>query len=318
MDAGAQGVEFAEACGYVLEERQRFWSALPAERRKRLVADFTKRMQAAHVSIEQVKAAAQSLGVEVSGYKDAAQTLAGFEVWDWMVIDWAGPRWLHNPETKPDWATRAKDQENEEEENSSTEEGKPYETLTLKNLKTMRKRKGAPRWTQKLAKIITGAWEGEETEPPKIQAEELWKVMLRCDTQGKDHLKKKHKEDKRKEKRKEKKAKKKEQKKKKKGKKSSSRDSSSSDSSSDSSTSTSSSSSSSSSSTDRRASRSSKGSTPAPRKGPSFKVINGSRHFLDRAGNWINCTKPPATACKFCNSHHWYWEAAEHGCTGGR
>ena len=38
--------------------------------------------------------------------------------------------------------------------------------------------------------------------------------MLRCDTQGKDHLKKKHKEDKRKEKRKEKKAKKKEQKKK--------------------------------------------------------------------------------------------------------
>ena len=156
-------MEFAEACGYVLEEHHRFWSALPAERRKRLVADFTKRMQAARVSIEQVQAAAQSLGVEVSGYKDAAQTLAGFEVWDWMVIDWARPRWLHNPETRPDWATRAKTQGTEEAGNSSTEEGKPYETLTLKNLKTMRKRKGAPRWTQKLAKIIAGAWEGEET-----------------------------------------------------------------------------------------------------------------------------------------------------------
>ena len=140
-------------------------------------------------------------------------------------------------------------------------------------------------------------------------------MMLRCDTQGKDHLKKKHKENKRKEKRKGKKAKKKEQKKKKKGKKHSSKDSSSSDSSSDSSTSTSSSSSSSS---DRKACRSSKGSTPTSRKGPNFKVINGSRHFLDRAGNWINCSKPLATACKFCISHHWYWEAAEHGCTGGR
>ena len=152
MDTGTQGVEFVEACGYALEEHQKFWGTLPAERRRRLVADFTKKMQAANVSVETAKAAARLLGVEVSEYKDAAHTLAGFEVWDWMVIDWAGPRWLHNPETRPDWATRAKDQGNEEAENSSTEERKPYETLTLKNLKTMRKRSGALRWTQKTGK----------------------------------------------------------------------------------------------------------------------------------------------------------------------
>ena len=271
------------------------------------MADFTRRMQAADVSIEAAKAPARSLGMEVNEYKEAAQALAGFEAWGWMVIDWAGPRWLHNPEMRPEWAVQAQTRENKEVEASSDKEGKPYEELTIKNLKTMRRRKGAPRWTQRLAKVVTKAWEGAETEPPNIKAMELWKVMLRCDAQGKEHLKKKHKEDKRKEKRREKKAKKKEQNKKKKWKKSGSRDSSSSESSSESSTTTSSSLSSSSSSTGKRASRSSRGSKPTSKKGPNFKVINGSRHFLDRAGNWINCSKPPATACKFCNGHHWYW-----------
>ena len=53
-------------------------------------------------------------------------------------------------------------------------------------------------------------------------------------------------------------------------------------------------------------------------RGPEFKVIAGDRHFLDRAGNWINCSRPPSTPCKFCGGKHWWWEGRDHGCSGGR
>ena len=33
---------------------------------------------------------------------------------------------------------------------------------------------------------------------------------------------------------------------------------------------------------------------------PKFKRIQGDRHFCDPSGNWINCSRPPQTACKFC------------------
>uniref|UniRef100_A0A6U8EY21 Uncharacterized protein n=1 Tax=Eutreptiella gymnastica TaxID=73025 RepID=A0A6U8EY21_9EUGL len=130
---------------------------MPAERRSKLVAEFTQRMTAASATIETAKAAAKLLGVEVTEYKDAAQVLPGYKALDWMLIDWAGPRWLHNPETRPKWATKARTQDNKDAEESSEEESKPYEELNLKNLKALRKRKGAPRWTQKRMKIIAGA-----------------------------------------------------------------------------------------------------------------------------------------------------------------
>ena len=89
--------------------------------------------------------------------------------------------------------------------------------LTRKDLKRIRKRPGAPRWTIKLAKAIAEVW-GDKKEPGPAE-KRVWKVILAFDSSGKEHIEGKAKEDKKRVKKKEKKKAKKLRKSKKKPKK---------------------------------------------------------------------------------------------------
>ena len=75
-------------------------------------------------------------------------------------------------------------------------------------LKRIRRRKGAPLGTKKLTKLIKAHGGDDEGETASVPANEIWRVILACDSAGKRHLKQCHKEDKQKAKRKAKKAKK--------------------------------------------------------------------------------------------------------------
>ena len=64
-------------------------------------------------------------------------------------------------------------------------------------MKLIRKRPRAPRWTQKLAKVIKG-WLEEEPEvalPSRQLAQHMWKVILDCNMVGKIELRSKLKEE---------------------------------------------------------------------------------------------------------------------------
>ena len=86
-----------------------------------------------------------------------------------------------------------------------------------KDVKRIRNRPGAPRWTIKLAKAIAEVW-GDKKEPGTAERK-MWKVILACDSSGREHVEGKAKEDKKRAKRKEKKKAKKLRKSKKKSKK---------------------------------------------------------------------------------------------------
>ena len=50
------------------------------------------------------------------------------------------------------------DTDAQEASDSDTDSRTPYEVLTTKNLKAIKKRAGAPRWTTRLAKVTTKIW----------------------------------------------------------------------------------------------------------------------------------------------------------------
>ena len=130
-----------------------------------------------------------------------------------MQIDWGGSRWVHNQAKRPDWVEAAMrkatgdatDKEKGDTRDLEDEEGPAYEQLTPSALRELRKWRGGPRWTDKLAKLIGKSWTGPEEEAPSIPAKSIWQVMLRCDAASRSHLKKRFKEDQRKAKHKERK-----------------------------------------------------------------------------------------------------------------
>ena len=114
------------------------------------------------------------------------------------------------PDEVPRARAKALGAEDKGSETEDTDDEKGYATLTKRNLKRIRKRAGAPKWTIRLAKVIHQLW-GEEEEPAEA-AVLVWKVIIKLDVSGKEHLKGRAKEDKKKAKRKAKKEKKKQKK----------------------------------------------------------------------------------------------------------
>ena len=185
------------------------------------------------------------------------------------------------------------------------EEGEHRPELThkepsYKNARWLRKRPGAPRWTQKICRLLEGLMEADEIAEDVDMGtvvDDLWGILLDRDKAGKDALKTKIKEHKKRQKQKEKKQRKKERRKEKKGRKASkhkkgrrgSTDSTSSSSSTDSSSdSDSHSSSSGSSGSSRKSSRGQKdkgGQRSANQ--PEFKWIDGKRHFKSKKSGSI-------------------------------
>ena len=284
----------------------------------------------------------RAIGVEVKDFGAAAAILAGFEAYAWTTFHWAGPasHFAPNQSARPQGLGELVEEDEEEEGDASQEKGKGRtrsSDLTPKALSRARHRTGAPRWTKKLTKLIERHLEvdeetGELGDIPEV-LQKIWEMILKLDDTGKEELKERARADKKKARRKEKKAEKKA--KKGKGGKKKKRDysSSSSSSSSDYSSSSSSSSGSSSSSDGKKKKKKKRKSKSRDKgkgkekaggggsrgtRGPEFKVIGGDRHFLDLAGNWINCSRPPSTPCKFCGGKHRWWEGRDHGCSGGR
>ena len=112
------------------------------------------------------------------------------------------------------------------EEEESIRPEMTHKEPSYKNPRWLRKRPGAPRWTQKLCRLLEDLMEADETEEETDVGAivyEVWKILLDCDKSGKDALKSKIKEHKKKQKHKEKKQRKKERRKEKKGRKSSKR-----------------------------------------------------------------------------------------------
>ena len=95
---------------------------------------------------------------------------------------------------------------------------------SYKNAQWLRKRQEAPRWTQKLCRLLEGLMEADETELETdigLVVEDMWKIHLECNKSGKGALKAKIKEHKQKQRHREKKERKKERRKEKKARKSS-------------------------------------------------------------------------------------------------
>ena len=256
-------------------------------------------------------------------YQLAMRFLSGYEMYANVTLEFGLARWSEQPPPMiPDEVPGARAKAlgtRGGSETEDTDDEKGYTTLTKKSLKRIKKRAGAPKWTIRLAKVIQQLW-GEDEEPAEA-AVLVWKVIIKLDVSGKEHLKGRAKEDKKKAKRRAKKDKKKKKGKKSKKKKHSS-SSSDSSSSSSSSSSYSSSSSSSSSSGGSKSKKKRKGkeryTSSGSRRQPEFKLMDGIKHFRDKQGNWIRCDKPPLTACRICQGKHWWWEGNEHGCAGSR
>ena len=122
----------------------------------------------AGVSSETTKAWARDLGVQTPDYKTEAQVMVGYEAFEWPQVGWAGPRWVHIPNTRPEWAAKARETATGQEEGggkvSEEDEEPPYQQLDPRSLRRLRKRRGAPQWTEKLSTLIGRHWAGEETE----------------------------------------------------------------------------------------------------------------------------------------------------------
>jgi hypothetical protein len=298
--------------------------------------------------IERFSAAQFPLGVEellrrvqpATGWDSLEKVwsaLAAFEVFSGRQLEISGSMLAWGDEKHDGVEQQAREAYLRETPTPETEQGVKESPLDMsrKTAKLLRKRESAPKWAIALARLVEKGLgqqgEGMETEGKVesggwVAAEDLWKLLLRHDKQGKEYLVTREKRDKKKERARRKKADKKERRLAK-GKKTSYLSSSEE---SDSSRSTSSSSSSSSS--DQKPSKSSKSSykgsysqadqsdTPNSSthgKKPEFVYIGGKPHFRTRkGGKLVDCSKPPSTTCSFCPNKHWHWEAEKFGCPG--
>ena len=211
------------------------------------------------------------------------------------------------------------------------EEGEHRPELThkdpsYKNARWLRKRPGAPRWTQKICRLLEGLMEADEiAEEVDMGAvvDDLWGILLDRDKAGKDALKTKIKEHKKRQKQKEKKQRKKERRREKKGRKASKhkkgrRGSTDLTSSSSAATAT---------RTRRHPGVQGRpGSHRACRrtKGPNGVQISRSSSGLTasvtsrakKSGDWVCCEGPPKSACPDCGGHHWWFDREKFGCKG--
>ena len=109
-------------------------------------------------------------------------------------------------------ANRKEHDEHLRELDSSDEEESPYEVLNLENVRKIRKRPGAPKWTVRLSKALRDYLQQPERADEHSLANAIWDVMRKMDRQGNDYLKeewkKKHKNEKKKRRKERKKAKK--------------------------------------------------------------------------------------------------------------
>ena len=184
-------------------------------------------------------------------------------------------------------ANRKEQDEHLREHDSSDEEEEesPYKVLNPENVRKIRKRPGAPKWTVRLSKALRDYLQQPERAEEHSLANAIWEIMRKMDRQGsaylKEEWKKKHKKEKKRRRRERKKAKKAGHKSKKgKGRKSRDIDSSS-GSSSDSSTSSDSSSSSQSNGRSGRQKATQQAS--AGRKGKvEIRVVDGPREFWSK------------------------------------
>ena len=149
---------------------------------------------------ELAKDLVRAFGVEVQSFGGAAAILAGYEAYSWNTFHWAGPssHFAPNPAPRPDWIRELAEEVDAEdgEEATGQEKGKGKASssdLTPKALRRVRRRKGAPRWTKKLTKLIERHLEvdeqsGDPVEIPEV-LQEVWEVILKLDEDGKDDLK---------------------------------------------------------------------------------------------------------------------------------
>ena len=80
------------------------------------------------------------------------------------------------------------------------EEERPYEVLNLENVRKIRKRPGAPKWTVRLSKVLRDYLQQPERAEEHSVANAIWEVLRNMDRQGsaylKEEWKKKHKKEK--------------------------------------------------------------------------------------------------------------------------
>ena len=214
-------------------------------------------------------------------------------------------------------ANRKEHDEHPRELDSSDKEESLYEVLNLENVRKIRKRPGAAKWTVRLTKALRDYLQQPERADEHSLANAIWEVMRKMDRQGSAYLneewKKKHKKEKKKRCMERKKAKTAGHKNKK-GKNHKSRDT---DSCSGSSSEFSDSPDSSSSSQSNGKSGRQKATQPASagNKGKvAIRVADGQREFWSKESQrWIDCTNPPEVPCSKCGQRQWYHEAEAFG-----
>ena len=99
-------------------------------------------------------------------------------------------------------ANRKEHDEHLRELDSSDEEESPYEVLNLENVRKIRKRPGAPKWTVRLSKALSDYVQQPERADVHSLANAIWDVMRKMDRQGNAYLKEEWKKKHRKEKKK--------------------------------------------------------------------------------------------------------------------
>ena len=205
---------------------------------------------------------------------------------------------------------------------------KQAQVLSKKNMKMLRKRRGAPKYVRHFVKLISELAKDHdgsaEFGPVEVK---IWEVLLKCDEKGEKHLKDEEKirrsEERERKKKVKRSARKKSEQARKSKKKKSSRSGKWSDSSSDSSStsdSLSGSSSDASSDTDSSSSGDRKdwrSSGTERRSRPSqfeFRWINRKKRFRMRNGQWQDCFAPPSKECRYCGKRQRAFQAQEFGC----
>ena len=215
-------------------------------------------------------------------------------------------------------ATRKEQDGHLRDSSDKEEEERTYEVLNLENVRKIRKRPGAPKWTVRLSKALRDYLQQPERAEEHSLANAIWEVMRKMDRQGSAYLqeewKKKHRKEKKRRRKERKKAKKAGHKSKKgKGRKSRDTESSSGSSSGSSSDSSTSSDSSSSPQSSGRSGRH-KATQPASagRKGKvEIRDVDGRREFRSKKSQrWIDCTNLPWPKC---GQRHWYHKAEAFG-----
>ena len=138
---------------------------MPSKKRVKLVTDFVARAKAAVSASEMAKALVRGLGVDVPDYRAAAAVLAGYEAHEWVLVDWAGPRFVPKSQPRAGWPKQLLAEEDEDgtanankDEDPEADETTHPTAMSPLTLKRLRRRKGTPRWSHTLTKLIEAHW----------------------------------------------------------------------------------------------------------------------------------------------------------------